>query len=205
MRNVGLIAVSLAVLGGCGGSGGDDSKPASKNEAVHTPASNPNPKTPKDCLADGERRSPRLWRGKWSGKLVRIHRLDSPAEAKSAARAADLVAGTSVRGYAVFAPRGGEPIARQVADCLKHVPYHPVKGHEAKRTAPAQPAQTQPSRPPPCPPGQLPMGPSGEEGCGPADGSPSVDSPEGQRQLRTDPDCQGLPPPPPSYHGPVQC
>ena len=36
-------------------------------------------------------------------------------------------------------------------------------------------------------------------------GTPSVDSPEGQRLLEESPDCQNLPPPPPNYDGPVQC
>jgi hypothetical protein len=36
-------------------------------------------------------------------------------------------------------------------------------------------------------------------------GTPSVDSPEGQRLLKQDPQCREVPPPPPGYHGPVQC
>jgi hypothetical protein len=39
----------------------------------------------------------------------------------------------------------------------------------------------------------------------PSDQAPSVDSTEGQQKLKQDPDCKSLPPPPPSYHGPVQC
>jgi hypothetical protein len=36
-------------------------------------------------------------------------------------------------------------------------------------------------------------------------GTPSVDSPEGQKLLEQDPQCKDVPPPPPNYHGPVQC
>jgi hypothetical protein len=55
-----------------------------------------------------------------------------------------------------------------------------------------------------CPPGQRPAGDTGA--CAPSSaGAPSVDSAEGQRELRENPDCRNVPPPPPSYHGPVQC
>ena len=36
-------------------------------------------------------------------------------------------------------------------------------------------------------------------------GAPPASSPEGQRALRNNPDCQNAPPPPPGYTGPVQC
>jgi hypothetical protein len=205
-RTVALLIVVGLALAGCGGSSGDQTQPASKSRAANTPATNPNPESPKDCLVGGERRSSRLWRGKWLGELVRIHRFDTPAEAKRAARAADLVAATSVKGFAVVAPQGGGSIVRQVGHCLERVPYKAMerKPKPTTQAAQAQP-QTQPSASHRCPPGQLPQGLHGESGCGPSPGAPSVDSPEGRRELQANPDCQGLPPPPPSYHGPVQC
>lgn len=35
--------------------------------------------------------------------------------------------------------------------------------------------------------------------------TPSTTTPQGQKLLRQSPDCKNAPPPPPSYHGPVQC
>jgi hypothetical protein len=49
-------------------------------------------------------------------------------------------------------------------------------------------------------------GPGAQGSLFPKDGpAPSVDSPQGRRALQHDPDCRGHPPPPPGYHGPVQC
>jgi FtsZ-interacting cell division protein ZipA len=39
----------------------------------------------------------------------------------------------------------------------------------------------------------------------PARPTPHVNTPQGQRALRQDPDCQDAPPPPKGYKGPVQC
>jgi hypothetical protein len=46
---------------------------------------------------------------------------------------------------------------------------------------------------------------SGQPTTTPSAKAPSVDSAEGKQKLKTDSDCKGLPPPPPGYHGPVQC
>lgn len=46
---------------------------------------------------------------------------------------------------------------------------------------------------------------TGAPGASSGGAAPSVDSPQGKRQLKTDPDCAGHPAPPPGYHGPVQC
>ena len=51
----------------------------------------------------------------------------------------------------------------------------------------------------------VPQPAGGGQTTTPSDQAPSVDSPQGQQKLKQDPDCQGLPSPPPSYHGPVQC
>jgi hypothetical protein len=70
------------------------------------------------------------------------------------------------------------------------------------------------SQTPDCGPGLISQGgycvvppPSGggQPSAPPTDKTPSVDSAEGQQQLKQDPDCKDAPPPPPSYHGPVQC
>jgi hypothetical protein len=60
-----------------------------------------------------------------------------------------------------------------------------------------------------CPPGSVPNADGGVV-CVPQslieekNTTPSVNSPEGQRALEG-PECQGEPPPPPGYEGPVQC
>lgn len=64
-------------------------------------------------------------------------------------------------------------------------------------TAPP-PSRRSPSPTPPTPPQTSPSATSPRP-------SPPVDSPQGRRLLQTNPDCQNAPPPPPSYHGPVQC
>lgn len=75
---------------------------------------------------------------------------------------------------------------------------------------PSQPVTTTPSSSAPtgsgCPAGQY-TAPDGT--CQPIPqsygGSPPANSPEGQRNRQKNPDCKGLPPPPPDYKGPVQC
>jgi hypothetical protein len=51
----------------------------------------------------------------------------------------------------------------------------------------------------------VPQPSGGGQTTTPSDQAPSVDSAEGQQKLKQDPDCQGVPPPPSGYHGPVQC
>jgi hypothetical protein len=51
----------------------------------------------------------------------------------------------------------------------------------------------------------VPQPAGGGQTTTPSDQAPSVDSAEGQQKLKQDPDCQGVPPPPAGYHGPVQC
>jgi type II secretory pathway pseudopilin PulG len=77
-----------------------------------------------------------------------------------------------------------------------------AKRRKANQEAGGTPAPTsQPTTT--CPQGQLPNGPNGS--CQSTGGAPSVDSPQGKQELKQSPDCQGEPPPPPGYHGPVQC
>ena len=54
--------------------------------------------------------------------------------------------------------------------------------------------------------GQITSGSSGtgSSGTGSTSGTPSVDSPVGQQIIQNSPECQAHPPPP-NYHGPVQC
>src|SRR5437763_14620687 len=146
--------------------------------------------------------------GGGGGGKSQAHR--RPARGSSGA-AAQAQRRANQRAHAGGCPRGLVP--EGTAACVKPGgapagcggnPYSTPTRHGGC-IGPAHPPSTGPATH--CPPGQVPAGTTGA--CAPPQapggGAPSVDSPEGQRMLHTDPDCRGEPPPPPSYHGPVQC
>jgi hypothetical protein len=70
-----------------------------------------------------------------------------------------------------------------------------ARARRRKRKREAQLRQQQATAPAPSPTQQAPS----------SGGTPSADTPEGKKLLQQSPDCKNKPPPPPDYHGPVQC
>ena len=178
-------AMLLGVVAGCGSSGAPEAATTSRNAA---------PRKRDTVLVPDVRHLPATA----ARRQLRTVGL-SVAVTRRYARAAD---GTVVG----IDPRPGAQVRRGTRVAL--VVSRGDKPEVANASTPASAPAAQAASPPRsgCPAGQY-ASPSG--GCEPIPksygGSPPANSPEGRHAMQQSPDCQGVPPPPPGYSGPVQC
>jgi hypothetical protein len=117
-----------------------------------------------------------------------------------------VVLGSTVAVVTVSGNDGDKPQVRRAEPAKPKAARSTLRKARARRAArkrrlaesPAS-AETSPAAPPPASAPQTTPAPKPSTGA-----TPSVDSPEGRRILQSDPECRSHPPPP-GYHGPVQC